>query len=809
MMKYAEVAVDAPTGYDRTFTYSIPTGLTISPGHLVQVPFGPRVLPGVVFGLSNESPVPETRDVISTSRDQPILSPDHLALARWISDYYMAPLFECAALMMPPGIRERSLSYYSLTQRTSGQRLSPPQRRVMDYLASRARVERGALLRALGPRIDSALVSLARRGFIQVSSEWRNPTVRPRYAIHLELAPLADADEKEATLNRLSPRQASFLGYMEEQDGPVLRAAAVREFGASVVGGLETKDLVRRVDVRLDRDPLRGRVFPPDDPPVLTPDQQGCVSAIESAIDGPSSHVFLLHGVTGSGKTEVYLRALAHAISRGKRGIVMAPELSLTPQTIDRFSSRFPGQVAVQHSGLSAGERFDQWWRIKEGGYGVTIGARGAVFAPQPDLGLIVIDEEHEPTYKQDDAPRYHAREAALKLAELTGAVVVLGTATPDVVTYTRAVNGRYRLLKLPDRIAAVAGARSSGAGSQPSVQVIDLRRELEEGNRSIFSRALSSGVGRAVEAGEQVILYLNRRGSGSMVQCRDCGHVMRCSRCDFTLTHHAQAGKLLCHRCNYRRNPPGQCPKCRGRQIRYLGLGTQRVVEELQKDYPDIKSLRWDRDSTSAKGSHERIMESFLRGDAQVLVGTQMIAKGTPFSQRDPGGCAVRRYWPLPPGLSRRREGLPASLPGGGQDGKGPPGRAGRSSDLLASPLRRNRRLRPGLRGLLRRRDDLPPGAGIASLCAPYSSGVHGHKPGHMPSGSDAHGRHSEAATRFVGPHRHRHPGAGSRLSSSSEGAVSLAHHSQGPGPPVAAGEGADSAGLERGRRPDVRHIR
>ena len=356
------------------------------------------------------------------------------------------------------------------------------------------------------------------------------------------------------------------------------------------------------------------------------------MSAIESAIDGPSSHVFLLHGVTGSGKTEVYLRSLAHAISRGKRGIVMAPELSLTPQTIDRFSRRFPGQVAVQHSGLSAGERFDQWWRIKEGDYGVTIGARSAVFAPQPDLGLIVIDEEHEPTYKQDDAPRYHAREAALKLADLTGAVVVLGTATPDVVTYTRAVNGRYRLLKLPDRIAAVAGARSSGAGSQPSVQVVDLRRELEEGNRSIFSRALSRGIGRAVEADEQVILYLNRRGSGSMVQCRDCGHVMRCSRCEFTLTHHAQAGKLLCHRCNYRRNPPGQCPKCRSRQIRYLGLGTQRVVEELQKDYPDIKALRWDRDSTSAKGSHERIMEGFLRGDAQVLVGTQMIAKGLHF---------------------------------------------------------------------------------------------------------------------------------------------------------------------------------
>ena len=632
MMKYAEVAVDAPTGYDRTFTYSIPTGLTISPGHLVQVPFGPRVLPGVVFGLSNESPVPETRDVTSTSRDQPILSPDHLALARWISDYYMAPLFECAALMMPPGIRERSLSYYSLTQRTSGQRLSPPQRRVMDYLASRTRVERGALLRALGPRIDSALVSLARRGFIQVSSEWRNPTVRPRYAIHLELAPLADADEREALLKRLSPRQASFLGYMEEQDGPALRAAAVREFGASVVGGLETKGLVRRVDVRLDRDPLRGRVFPPDDPPALTPDQQGCVSAIESAIDSPSSHVFLLHGVTGSGKTEVYLRALAHAISRGKRGIVMAPELSLTPQTIDRFSSRFPGQVAVQHSGLSAGERFDQWWRIKDGGYGVTIGARSAVFAPQPDLGLIVIDEEHEPTYKQDDAPRYHAREAALKLADLTGAVVVLGTATPDVVTYTRAVNGRYRLLKLPDRIAAVAGARSSGAGSQPSVQVIDLRRELEEGNRSIFSRALEPrgrpGC-RGRRAGDTLPQSQGQRQHGPVPRLRT-RHAVQPLR---LYPHTPRPGRQApLPPVQLSPKPPKPVPQVSKPPDTLSGPGTQRVVEELQKDYPDIKALRWDRDSTSAKGSHERIMEGFLRGDAQVLVGTQMIAKGLHF---------------------------------------------------------------------------------------------------------------------------------------------------------------------------------
>ena len=632
-MKYAEVAVDAPAGYNRTFTYSVPPGLDISPGHLVQAPFGPRIVPGLVLRLSNESSVQETRPISGASRDQPALSPVHLALAEWISDYYMAPLFECAALMMPPGMRERSLTHYSATAAPAADlRLSPAQRRVLDYLASRSKVERGALLRALGPRADSAIGPLARRGLVEVSTEWRQPSVRPRYVTHLELTPQADAENAAADLERRAYRQAALLRHLAETKEPIPRAEAVREFGASAVGGLERKGLIHRVQVHVERDPLKGREYPPEDAPVLTPDQQRCVSAVERAIDNQSSQVFLLHGVTGSGKTEVYLRALEHAVSRGKRGIVLAPELALTPQTIDRFSRRFPGQVAIQHSGLSPGERFDQWWRIREGRYGVAIGARSALFAPQPDLGLIVIDEEHEPTYKQGDAPRYHARDAALKLAELTGAVVVLGTATPDVVTYSRAANGRYRLLTLPERISDGAGTRSNRVVPQPPVQIVDLRRELEEGNRSIFSRALTGEMDRALKAGEQVMLYLNRRGSGSMVQCRDCGYVMRCSRCDFTLTHHAQAGKLLCHRCNHRRNPPAHCPKCRSRQIRYLGLGTQRVVEELEKEYPGIKSLRWDRDATSARGSHQRIMDAFLRGDAQVLVGTQMIAKGLHF---------------------------------------------------------------------------------------------------------------------------------------------------------------------------------
>lgn len=336
-MKYAEVAVDAPAGYNRTFTYSVPPGLSLKPGHLVHVPFGPRVLPGLVFGLSNESPVPETKDIVSTSREQPILSLDHLALARWISDHYMAPLYECATLMMPPGIRERIHTYYSATaEATSGQRLTPAQSLVMAYLASREKAERNALLRAMGPRIESSLRSLARRGLVEGYSEWQRPTVRPRYVTHLELA--SPASELTAgVLESLNPNQVAFLDYIQEQDELVPRAEATREFGQYAVTSLEKKGLVRRVDVHMERDPLKGREYPPEDAPVLTPDQQRCVSAIESAIDDASTRVFLLHGVTGSGKTEVYLRALEHAISRGKRGIVLAPELALTPQT-DRKS---------------------------------------------------------------------------------------------------------------------------------------------------------------------------------------------------------------------------------------------------------------------------------------------------------------------------------------------------------------------------------------------------------------------------------------------------------------------------------------
>jgi primosomal protein N' (replication factor Y) len=367
---------------------------------------------------------------------------------------------------------------------------------------------------------------------------------------------------------------------------------------------------------------------------------------------------FLLHGVTGSGKTEVYLRAIAHAVRLGRRAVFLVPEISLTPQTLERVNAWFAGRVALLHSQQTPRQKFDQWWDIRGGNFDVAVGPRSALFAPVDKLGIIVIDEEHEWTYKQEEsAPLYHARSAALELARRTGAVVVLGSATPSVESYYHASRGRLRLLELPRRVAGSSATNHSGEGSSPSgeitrhsresgnaessprlaqVQVCDMRQELREGNRHIFSRALSAGLRECLGNGNQAILFLNRRGSSSIVQCRDCGYVAVCRRCATPLTCHAAPARLLCHQCNYSRRPLTQCPECRGSRIRQLGLGTERVVAEVSGLFPGVRVARLDSDvlrqAQGRRGGAEASGEAVARlasGETQVLVGTQMVAKG------------------------------------------------------------------------------------------------------------------------------------------------------------------------------------
>ncbi|MDQ2905245.1 MAG: primosomal protein N' [Chloroflexota bacterium] len=370
--------------------------------------------------------------------------------------------------------------------------------------------------------------------------------------------------------------------------------------------------------VEVQRDPMQERAIPISEPLPLTRDQQKAVQQIldMQAVAKP----LLLHGVTGSGKTEVYLQALEPIIAQGKRGIVLVPEIAITTQAVQRFAGRFPGRVAIIHSALSPGERYDEWRRIRSGKVDVVVGSRSALFAPLPNLGMIILDEEHEPAYKQDERkPTYHAREVALVMGQLLRIPVVLGSATPAVETFYRAEQKIYRMVELPNRIDATL----------PPVEVIDLRSELHAGNTSIISRRLHAEIERVLGLGQQAILYLNRRGAASCVLCRDCGYVAMCEHCDVPLTYHATERILLCHYCSQQNKVLRNCPQCGGSSMRYFGLGTERVVSTIEHDFPTARLLRWDRDTARTRRAHEQLLDRFSSHEADILVGTQMIAKG------------------------------------------------------------------------------------------------------------------------------------------------------------------------------------
>jgi len=636
-MRYVEVAVNSPGAQQRTFSYGVPYGMSLKVGHAVWVPFGPRVVQGIVFRLTDYPEVEETRDIIGTIDPLPILSEAQVDLARWISERYLSPLFDAVALMIPPGFERRVITFLNLVANPSEtSSLTREQRALLVLLQTKGKVAIAEVERASGRKQSRTVIGqLVRKRLVAKSHELEKVKVGPKVVSYLRLAAEADVVRRELGKAKAAPKQAELLQLLLAEARSVPLSEAKARVGSStyaVVAVLRKKGLLSIEQVEVYRDPLAHRTFAPLAAPALTAAQEVAWRQIQAAQVGlgkdnqQKSALFLLHGVTGSGKTEIYLRALEQAISLGKRAIVLVPEIALTPQTIDRFASRFPHRVGVFHSKLSIGEQFDQWWRIKEGAFDVIIGSRGAVFAPQPDLGLIVIDEEHEWTYKQQEqSPRYHARDVAIKLAELTGSAVIMGSATPDVTTYYQSQTGAYRLLSLPERIAK-AGKRKD---SLPQVEIVDLRKELRSGNRSIFSRALAWRMKQALASGEQVILFLNRRGTSTFVQCRNCGHVLGCRRCDVALTYHSAGEDLVCHRCSYRAPAPDFCPRCGSKRIKYLGIGVQRVEEETHRLFPQANLLRWDRDVTGGKHSHEEILDKFVAHDADILIGTQMIAKG------------------------------------------------------------------------------------------------------------------------------------------------------------------------------------
>ena len=629
-MHYAEVVVNSPGAQRRTFCYAVPSNMSLEVGHAVEVPFGPKVAQGIVVELSEIPSVEDTREIKGFIDPQPIISPTHIKLARWISDHYLSPISDAVALMTPPGFERRVITYLTTIPNTNAGIVSPlalEETKVLDLIGS-AKIDSKEIEKAIGKRQSSAVIKqLVQKGLLDKTYKLGEPKVNPKMSTYIRLA--VEAGEAKGEADRLRKenrayKQAGLLDFLRAS--PYLSVDMVRRFGftGAVVAELRKKGLVFVDKVRVYRDPLARRNFQLDIAPELTPLQEGVWRDIKSTIlTTKKSEVFLLHGVTGSGKTEIYLRAVEKTIVMGKKAIILVPEIALTPQTVARFASRFPGKIAVMHSKLSMGEQFDEWWRIKQGEFDVVIGPRSAVFVPQPNLGLIVVDEEHEWTYKQyEQSPRYNAKDVAIELARLTGSVVILGSATPDVISYYRSGLGEYRLLELPERIAK----------GEKQIKIVDMREELKAGNRSIFSRSLGSAIGRALADKEQVILFLNRRGTATFVQCRDCGYVLRCKRCDISMTYHSADEDLVCHHCNNRQTLPSNCPQCESSHIKFLGLGTQKVEDEIKILFPQARLMRWDRDAISQKYSHEEILERFMAHEADILIGTQMIAKGLDF---------------------------------------------------------------------------------------------------------------------------------------------------------------------------------
>jgi primosomal protein N' (replication factor Y) len=638
-MGYVEVAVDAPVGPGRTFSYSLPPGLELEPGQLVWVPFGRRTLQGVVMELTESPQVDVTRDVLQGVEPSPVVSLVHLALARWLSSYYLCSLFSALGLMLPPGfeghVRSRISTHIPAPDDLAARldRLAPRSREALATLAQNGSrstyIEESPFVKLLGRWGDRELTRMIDNGLVDRRVDLPRPQISPKYQCYLTGVPAVEPE----TVQGLPRRQAQLMTAIVAQEGVYPATLANKTFGHGVAQSLVTKGLVALDWVRQEVPPMsqpsgQKGVSQPE-PLTLTAPQQDALDRINQALDDPALNPrsLLLHGVTGSGKTEVYLRAIQRVVDRGDQAIFMVPEISLTPQTLERVNARFPGKAAVLHSGLTPRQRFDRWWEIRDGMYDVVVGPRSSLFAPVPRLGIIVIDEEHEWTYKQVEShPLYHARKTALELSRSTGAVVVLGSATPDVETYHQAQQGRHRLLELPQRIPNPNRVQGPDLAQ---VEICDMRQELRDGNRSIFSRSLTRHMEERLRSGQQTILFLNRRGSTPIVQCRDCGYVATCSRCTVSLTYHSADSRLVCHRCNRKSRVPTRCRQCNGVHIRQLGIGTQRVVDEVAARFPGVRVDRWDSDTTRAGADTAEIMGRLNSGETQVLVGTQMVAKG------------------------------------------------------------------------------------------------------------------------------------------------------------------------------------
>jgi primosomal protein N' (replication factor Y) len=648
MAAYAQIVVNIPA-VSGIFDYAIPTTLEgqTGIGHLVIIPFGNRTVQGVVFRFIDQPSVQNVKEILELVDPLPVLTGPQIALAEATAASTLSPLAAIAGLFLPVGISQEADVNYQLQRPDYVPQKSPTESRLVSLLRDRGSL-RGRQIDSHFRKVEwrNSANSLVRRGVLSAKSVLPPPRVRSKYVrVALLAVPPEQAQAQMLNLGTkqtLARRQAA-LQYLIRQPEPVNVSWVYAESGCNLADlqELDERGLIRLFESEIFRDPLE-RVrkhadsYPAKQELELTPEQESALHEIFNALASPDPHSpFLLQGVTGAGKTEIYLRATEEVIKRGRQAIILVPEIALTPQTVRRFLSRFPGQVGIVHSKLSEGERYDTWRRARTGALKVIIGVRSALFSPLPDVGLIVADESHDSSYYQSDPPFYHAVTVAQMYARFAGAVCVLGSATPTVLQ-------RYQSERSPLQVGEGVGGRGIGlmqrlelprriTGSDlPPVHMVDMREELKAGQRGIFSRSLLEALDSTLGRGEQAILFLNRRGTATYIFCRDCGYVLRCPNCDTPLTLHLdEKERLLCHQCGYERKRPATCPQCRGRQIREYGLGSERVETEVNSLFPKARTLRWDWETTRQKDAHEMILTHFANHQADVLVGTQMLAKG------------------------------------------------------------------------------------------------------------------------------------------------------------------------------------
>jgi primosomal protein N' (replication factor Y) len=617
--RYCDVSLPVPL--DQPFTYGLPETLRhrVRPGSRLLVPFGPRKLTGLILRCHDDPPNVATRDALRLIDAEPVLSAELLSLGKWIGGYYCAPLGEVLRSMLPLASEIRKGKVWSLTDsgRDAARQLlldsapDDPVAVILGLLEKRPRS--AAWLAKTQPLADKAIRSLERKGFIvaeEVQTE-RDPLRAPSERLRVELMP-GDADGK------FTKPERELRAFLELHPG----SHNLKDLEDMVKGASgAARSLARKGVVSLKPERAAVNAGPVRVRHALNEPQQAAYDQIVQGIRSKEFCTYLLHGVTGSGKTEVYLNAIEAVLAEGRSALLMVPEIALTPAMAGQFFSRFGDRVAILHSAFTDVERSDQWRRIRSGAAPVVVGTRSGVFAPVRNLGLIVVDEEHDGSYKQEETPRYNGRDVAIVRAQAAKACVVLGSATPSLESRYNAERGKYTLLELPGRIEQ---------RPMPKVELIDMRIEfLETRKQSTFSRKLIEAIGQRLENGEQTIVLLNRRGFSSFVACRACGERVQCINCSLTLTFHKRDRRLLCHYCGYAEKVPSACPKCSSEHIYFLGLGSERVEEELHLAFPKARIARLDRDTVTGKHQYETILRDFREGNYDLMVGTQMIAKG------------------------------------------------------------------------------------------------------------------------------------------------------------------------------------